>query len=61
MSMSLEQVLNEAGYDFNTKDDATWLLSKVSEFEALVANAEDLLERFEEERQVKLEKELSDE
>lgn len=45
MSMSLEQVINEAGYDIDTSvEDATWLLSQVNKFEELVVRAEDFIE-----------------
>lgn len=44
MSVSLQEVIEAAGYDLNTVEDASWFLSKVSEFEELVTAAEDLVE-----------------
>lgn len=44
MSVSLLEVIEAAGYDVSTKEDATWLLSKQNEFEELVENAQDLVE-----------------
>jgi hypothetical protein len=49
MSVSLLEVIEAAGYDLNTYEDATWLLSKQSEFEALVEQAEELVEEDEDE------------
>lgn len=48
MSVSLLEVIEGAGYDLNTKDDAIWLLSKQNEFEELVEQAQDLIEKIEE-------------
>lgn len=39
MSVSLLEVLEEAGYDLGTYDDANWLLSKQVEFEELIDEA----------------------
>lgn len=47
MSVSLLEVVEAAGYSLNTKEDATWLLSKRSEFEDLIEAAEELLEEDE--------------
>ena len=47
MSMSLSQVISEAGYDLSTKEDAQWLISQVNNFEDLVTKAEDLLDEDE--------------
>ena len=44
MSVSILEVIEAAGYDLNTKQDALWLLSKVNEFDDLVEQAEELLE-----------------
>lgn len=44
MSVSLLEVIEHAGYDLNTYEDAMWLLSKQSEFAELVEQADDLLE-----------------
>ena len=47
MSVSIAELISTAGYDLSTKEDATWLLSQVSQFEELVVKAEDLLEETE--------------
>jgi len=44
MSVSILEVIEQAGYDLNKKEDAYWLLSQVSHFELLVTAAEDLIE-----------------
>lgn len=44
MSVSLLEVIEAGGYDLTTKEDANWLLSKQSEFEALVEQAEEIIE-----------------
>lgn len=49
MSVSLREVIEHAGYDLNTVEDAEWLLSKQSEFEELIEQAEDIKEKAEEE------------
>lgn len=46
MSVSLLEVIEAAGYDLNTPEDANWLLSKQSEFEELVNKAEELVEEL---------------
>lgn len=46
MSVSLLEVIEAAGYNLSTLDDANWLLSKVNEFEELVVKAEDLIEEL---------------
>lgn len=48
MSVSLLEVIEAGGYDLNTIEDARWLLSKQSEFEGLVEQAEELIEKEEE-------------
>ncbi len=42
MSVSLREVIEAGGYDLSTKDDANWLLSKQSEFEDLIEEAEEV-------------------
>lgn len=42
MSVSLIEVIEAAGYDLTTLEDATWLLSKQNEFDTLIAEAEAL-------------------
>lgn len=43
MSISLEEVLNSAGYDVvNNPDDARWFLGQKEEFESLYEKAEKL-------------------
>ena len=50
MSVSLQEVLESAGYDIkNNTDDAIWLLSKQSEFEELVEECEDFVDNQEDE------------
>lgn len=44
MSVSLLEVIEAAGYDISNPEDANWLLSKQSEFEELVEQAEEVLE-----------------
>jgi len=51
MSVSLREVLEGAEYDLNTYNDAIWLLSKRSEFEDLIEEAEETVERIGEERE----------
>ena len=43
MSVSLLEVIESAGYDITTKDDANWLLSKQNEFEELIEQAEEVV------------------
>ena len=50
MSVSLQEVLEGAGYDIkNNIDDAIWLLSKQNEFEELVEECEDFVDNQEDE------------
>lgn len=43
MSVSLLEVIEAGGYDiFDSKDDALWLLSKQSEFDELIEQAEEV-------------------
>lgn len=44
MSVSLLEVIEAGGYDLSTPEDANWLLSKRSEFEELVEQAEAVVE-----------------
>lgn len=44
MSVSLLEVIEAAGYDISNNDDAIWLLSKQSEFEQLIEQAEKVME-----------------
>ena len=48
MSVSLREVIEHGGYDLSTVVDARWLLSKQSEFESLVEQAEELVENQDE-------------
>lgn len=49
MSVSLEEVLEGAGYDIkNNLEDAIWLISKQDEFEELVEICEEIVEKAEE-------------
>lgn len=49
MAVSLLEVLEDDGYDLSTKDDALWLLSNQSEFERLISEAEEVVEKAREE------------
>ena len=50
MSVSLQEVLESAGYDIkNNVDDAIWLLSKQDEFEKLIEECEDFVDNQESE------------
>lgn len=49
MSVSLREVIEASGYDLTTLEDARWLLGKQSEFEELVEEAEETIEKLEEE------------
>jgi len=60
MSVSLLEVIEAGGYDLNTEEDARWLLSKQSEFEGLVEQAQDLVEKIEEQENEQAEKEYQD-
>lgn len=44
MSVSLLEVIEHAGYNLDTAEDALWLLSKQSEFSELVEKADELVE-----------------
>lgn len=47
MSISLREVIEAGGYDLTTLDDARWLVSKQTEFEELIEEAEETIERLE--------------
>ena len=52
MSVSLEEVIESAGYSITTsKEDAIWLLSQQDEFERLKEIAEDTIDRLEKEEE----------
>ena len=63
MSVSIEEVLQHGGYDFSKEADCKWLVSQVAAFEELVTDAEDFIEKCEDERDEKqrLEEEAEDE
>lgn len=42
--ITLREVIENAGYDIDTIEDARWLLSKQAEFNQLIENAEELVE-----------------
>jgi uncharacterized protein (UPF0332 family) len=44
MSVSLREVIESGGYDITTLEDAKWLVSKQSEFNTLVEEAELVIE-----------------
>lgn len=48
MGVSLLEVIEAGGYDIQTVEDCNWLLSKQSEFEELIENAEKLIDESEE-------------
>lgn len=47
MSVSLLEVIEHGGYDLTTVADARWLLSKQTEFEQLINEAEAVVEESE--------------
>ena len=50
MSVSLQEVLESAGFDIkNNKDDALWLLGQQSDFEELCEQAEEVIDKSNEE------------
>lgn len=53
MSVSIEEALNGAGYDFSKEEDCLWLVAQTGNLEELVIRAEDLIERLEDERSAK--------
>lgn len=60
MSTSISQVIADGGYDLSKEDDARWLLSQVNQFEQLVVEAEDLIEKIEEAESKRLEAEYNE-
>lgn len=48
MSVSLLDVIEAAGYDLTTVEDARWILSKEGEFDDLIEAAEELINNEEE-------------
>jgi hypothetical protein len=48
MSVSLLEVIQAGGFNLNTPEDASWLLSKQSEFEELIDEARELVDDFDE-------------
>ena len=46
MSVSLREVIEAGGYDLTTIEDARWLLSKRSEWDDLIDEAENLVMRY---------------
>lgn len=52
MSVSLQEVLEGAGYDvLHNREDAEWLLGQEDDFDELCEEAQDFLEREEENEQ----------
>lgn len=52
MSVSLEEVIEQAGYNITTsKEDAIWFLAQQDEFERLKEIAEETIDRIEEEEE----------
>lgn len=47
MSVSIEDVLNGAGYDINKYDDAQWLLAQRDEWEELIDRAGETVDTLE--------------
>ena len=45
MSVSLLEVIEAGGYDLTLLEDAQWLLSKYTEFEELIKNAQALVDQ----------------
>ena len=48
MSVSIKEVLSEAGYDINNVKDAQWVLSQMDEFGELCDEAEHTIDKYEE-------------
>lgn len=48
MSTTIKEVLEGGGFDLSKPEDAQWLLSKRSEFDELVEQAEELIDLGEE-------------
>lgn len=52
MSVSLREVIEAGGYDLTSIDDARWLVGKQSEFDELIEEAEETIERIEAENEL---------
>lgn len=50
MSVSLQEVIEAGGYDLTTVQDSIWLLSKQSEFEELINEANFIFDQEQEKR-----------
>ena len=48
MSVSLLEVIEAGGYDLTTVEDANWLLSKQSEFDELIEQAQEVVDNADE-------------
>lgn len=48
MGVSLLEVIEAGGYDLATVEDANWLLSKQSEFEKLIEQAQEVVDNADE-------------
>lgn len=47
MATTLREVIESGGYNLNLEEDANWLLSKQSEFEELIEQAQTLVDDME--------------
>lgn len=47
MGVSIREVIEAAGYDLSSLEDARWLISKEVEFDELLDEAEELIENAE--------------
>lgn len=48
MSVNLQEVIEAGGYDLTTVDDSIWLLAQRNEFEFLIEQAEEVIEKAQE-------------
>ena len=48
MSVTLREVIESGGYDLSKLEDAQWLVSQEDNFNELLEEAEDLIEKHEE-------------
>lgn len=46
MSVSLLEVIEAAGYDLSTYEDANWLLATQTEYEELIEKAEEVVDEM---------------
>lgn len=60
MSTTLLEVINAGGFDPQKEEDARWLLSQVSQFEQLITECEDMIEKIEDEENKRLDQEYED-